>query len=50
MDDKVQEIIQNHIVFSMIAGAIPLPLADIAAVTAIQLDMIKQIAKHRSVD
>lgn len=50
MDEKVQEIINNHIVFSMIAGAIPVPLADIAAVTAIQLDMIKQIAKHRSID
>jgi uncharacterized protein (DUF697 family) len=48
MDDKVKEIIRNHVIFSMTAGAIPVPLADIAAVTAIQLDMIKQIAgKHK---
>lgn len=30
----------------MIAGAIPIPLLDIVAVSAIQLDMIRQIAKN----
>ena len=34
----------------MIAGAIPVPLVDIAAVTAIQLDLIKELADHYDVD
>jgi uncharacterized protein (DUF697 family) len=45
-NEKVEKIILSHVVYSMTAGAIPLPLADIAAVTAIQLDMIRQIAAH----
>lgn len=45
----VHEIIRSHTIFAMTAGAIPIPLADIAAVTAIQLDMIKQIAAHYEV-
>jgi uncharacterized protein (DUF697 family) len=45
-NEKVEKIILSHVVYSMTAGAIPLPLADIAAVTAIQLDMIRQIAGH----
>ena len=46
MDDTVNSIINKHVLFSMTSGAIPLPLADIAAVTAVQMDMIKQIANH----
>jgi len=38
-------IIKNHMVWSMGAGFIPIPIADIFAVTAIQLDMIRQISK-----
>ncbi len=45
-NEKVEKIILSHVVYSMTAGAIPLPLADIAAVTAIQLDMIRQVAAH----
>jgi len=40
------KIITSHVIFSMTAGAIPLPLVDITAVTVIQLDMIKQLANH----
>ncbi len=40
------KIITNHVIFSMTAGAIPLPLVDVTAVTVIQLDMIKQLANH----
>jgi len=43
--EKIDKIISRHILFSMTAGAIPIPLVDIAAVTAIQVDMIKQIAE-----
>jgi uncharacterized protein (DUF697 family) len=41
-----EKIITNHIIYSMTAGAIPLPLVDVTAVTVIQLDMIKQLANH----
>lgn len=50
MDEKTEKIIKSHIIYSMTAGAIPIPLADIAAVTAIQIDMIKQIAERYSVN
>lgn len=46
----VDPIIRNHIVWSMGAGLIPLPIADIAAVSAVQLDMIKQMSRIYSVD
>ncbi len=39
-----EEIIKSHMIFSIAAGAIPIPLADIAAVTAIQVDMVKQLS------
>lgn len=38
-------IIRNHILFSMGAGAIPVPVADVLAVSASQLDMIRQLCK-----
>jgi len=40
-----EPIIKRHVVFSMGAGFIPIPILDIAAVTAVQLDMIKQLCK-----
>lgn len=49
MKETVNTIIKNHMIFSMTAGAIPIPLADIAAVTAIQMDMIRQIADQHGV-
>lgn len=38
-------IIRNHMVWSMGAGFIPVPIADFFAVGAIQLDMIRQLCK-----
>lgn len=43
-------IIKNHIVWSMGGGAIPIPFIDMIAVTAIQLDMIKQLARVYDLD
>ena len=40
-----EPIIKRHVIFAMGAGFIPVPVLDIAAVTAIQLDMIKQLCK-----
>lgn len=41
--EKSQEIIKNHVIWAMGAGAVPLPIIDVAAVTAVQLDMLKQL-------
>jgi len=41
---KADEIIQQHIVWSIGAGLVPVPILDIAAVSGIQLDMLKQLA------
>lgn len=38
-------IVRNHVIWSMGAGLIPVLIADIFAVSAIQLDMIRQLCK-----
>jgi len=43
-------IIKNHMIWSMGAGFIPIPLADFVAVSAIQLDMIRQLCKVYDID
>lgn len=52
MDNKKpsDEIIQKHVIYAMTAGAIPIPLADLVAVSAIQYDMIKQLADNYGAD
>ncbi len=47
---SADEIIGQHVTFGMIAGAIPVPIVDIASVTAIQLDMIHQLSKLYDID
>lgn len=47
---STQDIILTHVAFGMTAGAIPVPLLDIAAVSAVQLNMIRQIAAHYNAD
>jgi uncharacterized protein (DUF697 family) len=46
----VDEIITSHVIYSMTAGAIPVPLVDFVAITAIQIDMIKQVADFHGAD
>lgn len=48
--ETIDSIIRNHMVWSMGAGLIPVPIADFFAVSAIQLDMIRQIAKVHDID
>ena len=48
--DHADSIIKNHMVWSMGAGFIPVPIADLFAVSAIQLDMIRQMCKLYDVD
>ncbi len=43
-------IIRNHVIWSMGAGLIPVLIADIFAVSALQLDMIRQMCKVYGVD
>lgn len=43
-------VIKNHMIWSMGAGFIPVPLLDFAAISYIQLDMIRQLAKIYEVD
>ncbi len=43
-------IIKNHMIWSMGAGFIPVPIADFFAVGAIQLDMIRQMCKVYDID
>lgn len=49
-EKHAETIVRNHILFSMGAGAIPLPVADVLAVSASQLDMIRQLCKVYDID
>lgn len=43
ISEKANRIIQTHVLYSMGAGAIPIPLLDLTAVTAVQMDLIRQL-------
>jgi uncharacterized protein (DUF697 family) len=43
--DKAQEVVRAHVLWGLGAGIIPVPVLDIAAVTAVQMDMISQLCK-----
>lgn len=45
-----ETVIRNHVVWSMGAGLIPVLVADIFAVSAVQLDMIRQLCRVYNVD
>lgn len=45
-----ENIIRSHVLWAMGGGLIPLPLVDFAAVTAIQLEMLQQLANLYEVD
>ncbi|NJO02121.1 MAG: DUF697 domain-containing protein [Bacteroidia bacterium] len=48
--EQANEIIQYHVMWAMGAGAMPIPIADIAAVTVVQMDMLKQLSRVYGVD
>ena len=55
MDSKKQlvaanSIIRNHIIWSMGTGLIPVPFVDFFAVSAVQLDMVRQLSKLYDID
>lgn len=43
--EKADNIIRNHVVMAMGAGVIPVLIADVIAVTAMQMDMVKQLSE-----
>ncbi len=47
---EADKIIKNHMVWAMGAGLIPVPLVDLFAVSGIQLDMIRQLARLYEID
>lgn len=49
-NELADSIIRNHTIWSMGAGFIPILVADIFAVSALQLDMIRQLCKVYDID
>jgi uncharacterized protein (DUF697 family) len=49
VEAQAQGIIKKQMALAMAGGFIPIPLVDLAAVTAVQLDMLKQLAATYSV-
>ena len=45
-----EKIINTHVLWSLGAGLMPVPLFDLVAVTAIQIDMLKQLAAEYKVN
>ena len=50
INKNANAIIKNHMIWSMGAGFIPIPIVDFFAVGAIQLDMIRQLARLNDID
>ena len=49
-DKSADSIIQRHVVYTMLTGGIPIPWLDLVAASAVQLDLLKQLATYYSVD
>ena len=49
-EKNIDDILKIHVYWSVGAGLIPVPIVDVAAVTAIQLDMLKQISNFYKID
>lgn len=48
--ESAEKAIRSHMIWSMGAGLIPFPLADLFTVGAVQLDLIRQLCKIYGVD
>ena len=49
-DTAAQKIVEKHIWYAAGAGLIPVPLVDMAAITGINLNMIKALSAHYGVE
>ncbi len=47
---EAEKIVKNHVMWAMGGGLVPLPFLDLAAVTAVQLGMFKQLTELYGVD
>lgn len=45
MEREAEDVIRRHVGFAMAGGAVPVPLLDLTLVSAVQLDMLKQLAQ-----
>ena len=43
--DRANATIRNHTAFAMAAAIIPVPIADIGAITAVEIDMLRALTK-----
>ena len=48
--ETAEKIIKEHVAWSVGAGLVPVPLLDILAVSAIQLDMLRQLCRVYEID
>ncbi len=48
--ERAESAVRNHVIWSMGAGFIPIPVADFVAVAAVQLDMVKTLCNIYQVD
>lgn len=49
-DRHADTVIRSHVMYSMASGAIPIAIADMAAVTAVQLDMVRALCEVYGAD
>lgn len=49
-DEKADAAIREHVGYAVAASAIPVPIADVLAVTAVQLDLVRQLARMYEAD
>ncbi len=50
LNQRAETAIRSHVIWSMGAGFIPIPIADFVAVAAVQLDMIRTVSNIYGVD
>ncbi len=49
-DTAAQKIVERHVWYSAGAGLIPVPIVDMAAITAVNVKMIKELSTHYGVE
>jgi len=49
-DPEVSNIIKNHVIASLALGLIPIPVFDVAALTASQMSLLRSLSEHYEVE
>lgn len=50
LQQKPDDIIRDHVFYASLAGAIPVPVVDVAAVTMVHLDMLKDLTQAYGIE